>query len=144
MTLTSQVVQKPWVSSRTKAFHQFVTCLKDKSGYFSQEFWPLQTARAMLLQILNQAVLSSKNRGSCRSSQWNFESFKYSQRVYVYSQRVYNPLDIQSEHQFPKKRGQKQQQSWKSKNIYVQVAPPSSHTVHSLLRPILSFSLAPF
>ena len=137
MTLTSQVVQKAWVSLRTKAFHQFVTRLRDKSGYFPQEFWPLQTARAMLLQILNQAVLSSKNRGFCRSSQWNFESFKY-------SQRVYNPLDIQSERQFPKKRGQKQQQSWKSKNIYVQIAPPSSHTVHSLLRPILSFSLAPF
>ena len=60
MTLTSQVVQKAWVSSRTKAFHRFVTRLKDKSGYFSQEFWSLQTARAMLLQILNQAVLSSK------------------------------------------------------------------------------------
>ena len=59
-------------------------------------------------------------------------------------QEVYNPFDIQSEHQFPKKQGQKQQQSWKSKNIYVQIAPPSSHTVHSLLRPILSFSLAPF
>ena len=53
-------------------------------------------------------------------------------------QEVYNPFDIQSERQFPKKQGQTQQQSWKSKNIYVQIAPPSSHTMHSWLRPILS------
>ena len=53
-------------------------------------------------------------------------------------QEVYNPFDILSERQFPKKQGQKQQQSWKSKNIYVQIAPPSSHTMHSWLRPILS------
>ena len=109
MTLTSQVIQKAWVSSRTKAFHRFVTRLKDKSGYFSQEFWPLQTARTMLLQILNQAVLSSKNEGSCRSSQWNFElTLVQPTSVCVYlllieDQEVYSPFDIQSERQFPKK-----------------------------------------
>ena len=52
-------------------------------------------------------------------------------------QEVYNPFDIQSERQFPKKQEQKQQQSWKSKNIYVQIAPPSSHTMHSWLLPLL-------
>lgn len=144
MALRSQVVQKAWVSSRTKAFYRFVTCLKDKSGYFSQEFWPLQTARTMLLQILNQAVLSSKNEGSCRSSQRNLEltlgqpTSVCISLLLIEDQEVYSPFDIQSERQFPKERGQKQQKSYKSKNIYVQVAPPASHTVHSWFPPLYS------